>query len=315
MRQGIPMRFPLGEMTVGDLLDRGLEVLFARLPVLFAIQLVVLLPLIVFQVAAPLVVFAGPFPRDTDPRAVALGGAVLELLLALVLQPIATAAVLFVVMEQYAGRRPALGAALAFALGRAVPLLGASIVLGVFVVVGLCLLVVPGLYLWTTYALVGHAIVLERLGVRASFRRSRELVSGYRTRAFWMLLLVLVAARMAERALEGGLDFAWPRWEFVPVEGGVRGEINVRNQIIAATVLRLVGVLFATYAAVCATLLYIDLRVRKEGFDLELAAGVAPRHRARAAALLDGPGKPTDDLPDDSRGEISERTVYTGVRP
>ena len=35
------MRFPLGEMTVGDILDRGLKLLFARLPVFYAVNLLV----------------------------------------------------------------------------------------------------------------------------------------------------------------------------------------------------------------------------------------------------------------------------------
>jgi hypothetical protein len=34
----------------------------------------------------------------------------------------------------------------------------------------------------------------------------------------------------------------------------------------------LVSVLFASYLAVCVTLLYLDLRIRKEGFDLEIEA-------------------------------------------
>jgi hypothetical protein len=34
----------------------------------------------------------------------------------------------------------------------------------------------------------------------------------------------------------------------------------------------LVNILFTTYLAVCTTLLYLDLRIRKEGLDLEMAA-------------------------------------------
>jgi len=37
-------------------------------------------------------------------------------------------------------------------------------------------------------------------------------------------------------------------------------------------VAQLVQVLFQCYGHVCQTLLYLDLRIRKEGFDLEMAA-------------------------------------------
>ena len=33
-----------------------------------------------------------------------------------------------------------------------------------------------------------------------------------------------------------------------------------------------ISILFATYSAICTTLIYFDLRARKEGYDLELAA-------------------------------------------
>jgi hypothetical protein len=34
----------------------------------------------------------------------------------------------------------------------------------------------------------------------------------------------------------------------------------------------LISILFSAYQAVCLTLLYFDLRIRKEGYDLEVAA-------------------------------------------
>jgi hypothetical protein len=45
-----------------------------------------------------------------------------------------------------------------------------------------------------------------------------------------------------------------------------------RNYVINVLVIQLVNILVQTYLAVCITLLYFDIRIRKEGFDLELAA-------------------------------------------
>lgn len=58
------------------------------------------------------------------------------------------------------------------------PLLGAGILAGLGVGAGLLLLIVPGLYLATVWAVIAPVIVVERRGVFDAFGRSRQLVSG-----------------------------------------------------------------------------------------------------------------------------------------
>lgn len=58
-------------------------------------------------------------------------------------------------------------------------LVGASILYGIAVAIGFALLIVPGLFLLTIWALIAPAIVIENQGVIASSRRSRELVDGF----------------------------------------------------------------------------------------------------------------------------------------
>jgi hypothetical protein len=58
-------------------------------------------------------------------------------------------------------------------------LFGASILYAVAVGIGFLLLIVPGLFLLTIWAVLAPAIVIENRGVKAAFRRSRELVKGY----------------------------------------------------------------------------------------------------------------------------------------
>jgi hypothetical protein len=58
-------------------------------------------------------------------------------------------------------------------------LIGASILYGIAVAIGLVLLVVPGLILITIWAVLAPAIVIENRGAIEAFRRSRKLVEGY----------------------------------------------------------------------------------------------------------------------------------------
>ncbi|HEX6153777.1 MAG TPA: hypothetical protein VFZ19_09680, partial [Solirubrobacterales bacterium] len=55
-------------------------------------------------------------------------------------------------------------------------LLGAGILAGLGVAAGFLLLVVPGLFLLTIWAVIAPVIVIERRGVFESFGRSRQLV-------------------------------------------------------------------------------------------------------------------------------------------
>ncbi|MDP8911167.1 MAG: hypothetical protein M3M94_03765 [Actinomycetota bacterium] len=86
--------------------------------------------------------------------------------------------------------------------GRVAPrigaIVGASLLAGVGIMIGLLLLVIPGLVLMTLWSMVIPAVVVERTGVLASFGRSRELVRGNGWPVFGvivttMLLLVLAS--------------------------------------------------------------------------------------------------------------------------
>ena len=70
------------------------------------------------------------------------------------------------------------------------PVAGASILAGIGIAIGLFLLIVPGLFLITIWAVIVPVIVIERSGVLASFGRSRQLVRGRGWHVFGTLVLV-----------------------------------------------------------------------------------------------------------------------------
>jgi len=271
------VRFPLGEMTVGDILDRGLKLLFARLPAFYLINLLVLSPVILLQLVFPFVfdpTHGGAPVNPLDPE-VLLGNTAESLavvLLTLVLQPIATAATLFVVMEEYKGNRVGIGQAFAYAFSRFFPLIGVSIVVGLMVGVGFMLCCLPGIYLAVIFAFVSQVVVLERAGVGDALTRSPALVSGYWWRVFGVLFLIGLINVVTQLVIGGGLGFVIPPQELIPAENGVVVTFNPVNHVVVTLVIYLVGIVLTTYQTVCVILLYLDLRIRKEGFDLELAA-------------------------------------------
>jgi hypothetical protein len=73
-----------------------------------------------------------------------------------------------------------------------VPLLVAGILAGIGIGIGLILLLVPGLYLLTIWAVIAPSIVIERRGALDSFGRSRELVRGNGWQVFGVIVVLFL---------------------------------------------------------------------------------------------------------------------------
>ncbi len=260
------MKFQLGAMTVGDILDRGLKIMLNRLGVFYVINLLVLTPYILLELALPAILFNAANPLLA--LVLTLGAVVLMFLL----QPIGAAAILHVISEEYVGRRVSLGESLRFALTRFGPLLGTTILAGLIIALGFMLLVVPGIIFWLNYALIAQVVVVEGLSGEPALKRSKDLVTGWRGRVFGIFVLVLV--------LSAALGIVTAQMEhFLPSYTAVRDaagrpsvQFNFVNHSFQVLVTLFMNILFSTYSTVCITLVYFDLRVRKEGYDLELAA-------------------------------------------
>jgi hypothetical protein len=81
-------------------------------------------------------------------------------------------------------------------VSEAMPFIGAvavaSILAGVAITIGLILLIVPGLFLITIWAVIVPVIIIEHSGALASFGRSRQLVRGRGWHVFATLVLVYI---------------------------------------------------------------------------------------------------------------------------
>lgn len=82
------------------------------------------------------------------------------------------------------------------------PLIGAGILAGLAIGFGLILLLVPGLFLLTIWAVIAPVIVVEKSGVMDSFGRSRALVRGNGWPVFGVIVVAFLIVAI------GGLLFA-----------------------------------------------------------------------------------------------------------
>ncbi|MGQ0703626.1 MAG: hypothetical protein ACT4PM_10895 [Gemmatimonadales bacterium] len=243
---------PLRALTLGELLDVGFGLYRSRFVPLLIVAIVVhVLPTVV-----------GVY-LQTAEQAFALWPVMLAyLLVEVILSSLGVAATTNVISETYLGREITAGEA----LRRAVPLLWRLIVISVLtwllVGIGLILLFVPGFILLSGLLLSSVVMVVERPAhATAAMARSWELTKGDRGKAFGTLVVAFLLLVVPIAAVGGVWQAATPASEW--------------NSPVPDVVTAVLQVLVYPYVYSVTTLLYYDMRIRKEGFDLELLAAAA----------------------------------------
>jgi hypothetical protein len=105
-----------------------------------------------------------------------------------------------------------------------------------------------------------QSVVLERLGGWAGIRRSWQLTTGSAWRTFGILLLLGIIQVIAANVIVLPLDAAIARTE------------PATQLLISQVGAAVTAVFVAPITLVTLTLLYYDLRIRREGFDIEMLA-------------------------------------------
>jgi hypothetical protein len=191
----------------------------------------------------------------------------LYLVLVVVLGLIATGASVFVVSESYLGRAITAREALARAAPFVVPLIIASLLVGLLAMVGFILLVIPGLIVICGLALTVPALVVESAPPMDALGRSWTLTRGYRLRMFGLFLLIFLLILVPYIAVMGAFGVASAMLASTGAKG-VSTTILLAGTVVAAIVQLLLSPLYQAALVIA----YYDLRVRKEGFDLEVLA-------------------------------------------
>jgi hypothetical protein len=130
----------------------------------------------------------------------------------------------------------------------------------ILAVVTVVVAVVAVVWIATTWSLAGQAVVIEDVGVRGALRRSQTLVAGSRWRVIGInLLLGLIQAVL----------FTIPSTVVAVVTAPLPSPLG---PAVSEVVTSLAQIAYFPIQLGTLTLLYYDLRVRKEAFDLSLAA-------------------------------------------
>lgn len=264
-------------MGVGDILDLGVRLYRSNFGRFLGVAAVVYVPLALLAALVQGVVTARmQAALEVGPEAVAevgpglIVGGVLVGAAAGVVSFLGTllvnAALIRTVSEAYLGRVVGIGETYGFVVRRLGTIIWASILTSVIVAVGFILLVVPGIIFMLWFAFVTQVVVVEGTNAVGALKRSRALASGNLGKIFILGLILWVAA-----VVVAGI-FGWV--SALIVQGPGAGAVVLRTLLDRTGTL-----LLQPFVSACWILLYYDLRIRKEGFDLEMmvrSLGLAP---------------------------------------
>ncbi len=264
-----PALRPLG---VGEIIDAAIKIYRANAATLLTLSAIVIVPV---QVISGLILASAPTSLvtrvgtsaplqqtpsiDTSRIWTFVAATLLVVALGLVASQLATAASLRTVIEAYLGETPDWRESLTFAFKRIGPLVRLALLTGLLSGFAALACLVPGLYLYVAWSVSVPVMLSEEAGVLRSMSRSRELVRG----RWWYVAGVLALSQLVAFGLRLilGLGFSLLL---------LGSHSAITTFIRSAVVGSISGVLITPFLAAAIAVMYIDLRVRKEGFDLEL---------------------------------------------
>lgn len=258
----------LRPLSLGELLDRTFFLYRRHFLLFIGIAAIPYLAVVVAFLVPGLLLYVIPArgPMTPSSRAVigAAGGLFLLALgfLALVAFLYSAGASVFAVSEIYAGRRPTIRGSYGLVRGKAATIFGIMILSGLIVIAGMIALIIPGLYLICRIPVATAAAMIEDLGPIESIRKSFDLTRGFVGRSALIYLLVI------------GLTYGVGLMFQLPFLALAAAAPKHSHLLFLWTVLGQVGnllggILVGAVPTIAFALLYYDLRVRKEAFDLQ----------------------------------------------
>jgi predicted secreted protein len=252
----------LRPLSVGEIIDVALKIWRRHFATLARIVLVVVAPIEILSLLIINSVMPDSSQRLEAGDVVAFSlGALTSLGLGLLAFLLASAATLRAVSIAYLGGQPDWRESLRAAVSRFRSLLWLFVLSGLGLTLAL-LLVVPFFWLAVSWSLAFVVLVAEGVGGTAALARSYQLVKD----RWWPTLGALALGLLVQTLMRAVIAIPLGIVSFNSEEGSAAALVSsAMGDIISAVVT-------TSFFSAVLVLIYYDLRVRKEGFDLALMA-------------------------------------------
>lgn len=249
------------------MLDAGIKIYRNKFATMLKAVAVVIVPVQVLNVLITLSlpdtsITAGATTTSSDSEWAGVAALLLILVINIVSSALAEAACLKAVSDTYLGTETGWRASLRFGFRRLGSLLWLTLIHGVIVLLGFVACIAPGVWLYVAWSVAVPVLLIEGTRGFGALGRSFNLVR----RRWWPTAGILLLANLLATAVAAGIGLlALPL-----LIAGRDNEFvyDLANGVFGAVA----SVLTIPFVAAVVAVIYFDLRVRKEGFDLQLMA-------------------------------------------
>ncbi len=302
---------PLG---VGEVLDSSFRLYRKRFGALVAACAIVVIPLALVQL---IVTISTPTTTTTITRfgndvyrstTVSNGTQLFMFLFGLLISgfniALAQGASMRIIADHYLGTETSWKTSLGYAFTRFGSILWIVVLGGLAWILGGMICVIPGIYLYVAFSVAIPVRLIEETRGKQALGRSRALVSGRWWATFSTLLVILLITTtltLLAAVFVGGSTLFLANTTSSTAS-------QVATQLITAGI----NVMVTPISAAVATIIYFDLRVRKEGFDLAL---MIQRLDQPGAIVQPATTTPWPDSRTTSEPTAPSRDLPAGSRP
>lgn len=287
----------LRPLRIGEILDAAFKVYRRNALTLWKIITLVVVPVNLIGAVVMLSVlpedyfdptFGTPGTIDSDEVWALVAATVIVALISAITVIAATAACLKVVSDTYMGEKSDARSSLAFAGRRLhsliwvaflpifyILLIGVVALFAAFIIGPLVFVfAIPMIWLWIAWSFAPAAFLVEGVKGRRALGRSFELVSRRWWSVFWTIVLSVIITTIAGFGI--GLILGIFTGNTTSLTTAVLGDAVARS---------ITAILTTPFSAAVIGILYFDLRVRKEGLDVQLLAQRIGSSTAAAGTL------------------------------
>ncbi len=262
----------LRPLSVGEILDRTFTLYRTHFLLFLGICAIPQILLLMVNLAQVFIALPGKQGKTAAIAQMSVGMGVAAVILGLLVLVVwlivhlfAQGATVIAVSELYLGRTITISDSFRRMRGEAGNLFGVILLNGLATGAAFILLIIPGIYVMCRLAVCIPAALIENLGPRTSLERSFELTKDNAGRAFLIILLYFALSFAA------GALFAAP-FQFMMFLSAAKSHPETMRMWMALTQIgsTIATTLVTPVLTIASAILYYDLRVRKEAFDLQM---------------------------------------------
>jgi hypothetical protein len=244
------MKYELRRLSFGETLGQAFNLYFDNFIPVFMISFVCSLPTILFMHTTGI----GTADVALNP----LLSRLILILLSLSMTTLCTALTIELISKRYLKQHQGIGQYIQNVLPFILPIIGLTLLEGLIVGLGFLAFLIPGIYFALALSVAVQALIVERQRVMESIRRSFFLTKGKKLEILGFGLILFLINFIVKELMDVYLDMI------------IRMAAAVQTKIILYySAAHLTDILITPIGSCVFILVYFNLKIEKEGFDLE----------------------------------------------